>query len=57
MKKRLAVILSLIIIIVIVSSAFAALEAYQHAFAAVAHKRPFYVGVTYWATQLLKQCN
>jgi len=47
LKKRLAVALSLVIIAVIVLSAFAAIEIYGSFSAPVASKKPFYVGVTY----------
>lgn len=46
MKKWLAVFLSLVIVAVIVVSAFAAIELYMPA-DVVASKKPFYVGVTY----------
>jgi hypothetical protein len=46
MKKRLAIVLSLVIIAVFIVSAFAALEIYKPS-PAVASKKPFYVGVTY----------
>ncbi len=47
MKKRWATVLSLVIILVIVVSAFATLEIYGSSTAPVASKKPFYVGVTY----------
>jgi len=47
MKKRLAIFLALAIIVVIVVSAFAAMEIYGSFSAPVASKKPFYVGVTY----------
>ena len=47
MKKRLAIFLALAIIVVIVVSAFAAIEIYKPSPAPVASKKPFYVGVTY----------
>src|ERR1035438_6919651 len=46
MKKRLAIVLSLIITIVIVVSAFST-EIYDSFSTTVASKKPFYVGVTY----------
>ena len=47
MKKRLAIVLSLVIITVIAVSMFAAIEIYAPFSTAVASKKPFYVGVTY----------
>ena len=47
MKKRLAIFLASAIIVVIVVSAFAAIEIYGSFSAPVASKKPFYVGVTY----------
>jgi hypothetical protein len=47
MKKRLAIVSSLAIIIVIVMTAFATLEIYKPSSTPVASKKPFYVGVTY----------
>ncbi|MGA2386573.1 MAG: hypothetical protein ABSG33_08570 [Candidatus Bathyarchaeia archaeon] len=46
MKKRLAIVLAVAIIVVIVVSAFAAIEISDFS-APVASKKPFYVGVTY----------
>ena len=46
MKKRLATILSLVIIIVVVVSAFVVIDSFRLA-GPVASKKPFYVGVTY----------
>ncbi len=50
MKKQLAIVLSLIVIVVIVVSAFAVIQSYQltpDSSSQVASKKPFYVGVTY----------
>ena len=47
MKKRLAIVLSLVIITVIAVSTFATIEMYTPFSTAVASKKPFYVGVTY----------
>jgi hypothetical protein len=49
MKKRLAIILSLVIIVVIVVSAFVAVESYKPSSSTdtASNKKPFYVGVTY----------
>ena len=47
MKKRWATVLSLVIILVIVVSAFASIEIYDYSAAPVASKKLFYVGVTY----------
>ena len=47
MKKGLAIVLSLGLIVVIVVSTFVAIESYDHSSGPVASKKPFYVGVTY----------
>jgi hypothetical protein len=47
MKKPWATVLSLVIILVIIVSAFATLDIYHSTAAPVASKKPFYVGVTY----------
>ena len=47
MKKRLAIVLSLVVITVIVVSTFVSIEIYTPFSTAVASKKPFYVGVTY----------
>ena len=47
MKKRLAPIMSIVIVAVIVVSTFVAIEIYGPLSAPVARKKPFYVGVTY----------
>ena len=47
MKKRLAIVLSLVIITVIAVSTFATIEIYTPSSTTVASKKPFYVGVTY----------
>jgi hypothetical protein len=47
MKKSLAIVLSLGVILVIVVSAFAAIQIYSSSLGQVASKKPFYVGVTY----------
>ena len=45
MKKRLAIVLSLVIITIIAVSTFATIEIYTPFSTAVASKKPFYVGV------------
>jgi hypothetical protein len=47
MKKRLAIVLSLVIITIIAVSSFAATEDYLPSFTHAATKKPFYVGVTF----------
>ena len=47
MKKRLAIVLSLVIITVIAVSSFAAIEDYLPSSTHAAAKKPFYVGVTF----------
>lgn len=47
MKKRLATVLSIVIIAVFIVSAFAALEIYKPSTAVTVAKKPFYVGVTF----------
>jgi uncharacterized protein YxeA len=47
MKKCLAIVLSLGVIVAIVVSAFVAIQGYKPSSDQVASKKPFYVGVTY----------
>ncbi len=53
MKKRLAAVLAIAIIVVVVVSSFAAVELYDFS-APVASKKPFYVGVTYCGNSTLE---